>query len=156
MPYIQRIDVNNTSFLYTEDFFSCTRYKYMKKNSFCTLTIRNGHNVLSTNLYLYTHKKNGNENCKKKTCIQSGSDGLVFERHWFLLFDKGAQSNPANFWIAFGNLAIVTVQNTVLDPWLCVPVFQRVCPFTAGGNMQNPQTKDQAAMAHIMEISAYV
>jgi hypothetical protein len=31
----------------------------------------------------------------------------MMERHWFFLFDKGAHTYPANFLVAFGNLAIV-------------------------------------------------
>jgi hypothetical protein len=42
-----------------------------------------------------------------------------------LLLDKGAHINPANF--AFGGQAIIAIRCIALDPWLCVPVFQRVC-----------------------------
>jgi hypothetical protein len=45
-----------------------------------------------------------------------------------LVMDNQAQQNQLIDFI-FGNLAIVTVYYTALDPWLCVPVFQQVCYF---------------------------
>ena len=56
-----------------------------------------------------------------------------------------------------GNPAIVTAPQTLelaaLRPVALRPRLSTGLPFTALRNMQNPGTKDQAAMAHIVEIS---
>jgi hypothetical protein len=31
--------------------------------------------------------------------------------------------------LTFGNLAILITRGVIVDPWLCVPVFRRVCSY---------------------------
>src|SRR6266508_3681762 len=52
-------------------------------------------------------KKDGEENCKQKACIQSSSEGLIFERHGFSFSIKVLNLTQRTFLIAFGNLAVM-------------------------------------------------
>jgi len=49
----------------------------------------------------------------KKACLAEGTRHAKIEQHYD--------------YVIFGDLAVVTTSCVVLDPWLCVPAFRRVC-----------------------------
>jgi hypothetical protein len=66
------------------------------------------------------------------------------------LFDKGTQVNhefesfalfAQNVEIVFGNLAIMVMPSTTVDPWFCVPTFRRVCLYRTNWSGKVQRTK---------------
>ena len=63
----------------------------------------------------------------RRVCLDRKNNGrFKKERAW--AFGVQAREDILHDLI-FGNLAVVTTSFVVVDPWLCVPVFQRVCSF---------------------------
>ncbi len=75
-------------------------------------------------------EEKGNEEGKKKTCLEGDVGGLMFECHGISLFDKDTQNKPVKIHLLLqiyvGSQAVMTTC-VVLDPGLCASVFQRVC-----------------------------
>jgi len=52
---------------------------------------------------------------------------IRFQKKTSRVIDQAREDHKDDF--IFGNLAVMTTACVVLDPWLCVAAFQRVCSF---------------------------